>query len=90
MVTRLRHVPPLAYVFLAFSFIGAGVELTYHFLAPATIPVYGQWLAGLSAVDRDFFWLAYELIAHVCIAVGLMGLVVVVLYQHLNQAEAKS
>jgi len=81
----LRRVPGLAYVFLAFSGVGAIAELTYHFLPPQAIPVYSHWLASLSAVDRDFFGLGYELIAHIFIAVGLMGLIAVLLYEQMKK-----
>lgn len=89
MLARFRHIPPLAYLALAGSLVGVAAELTYHFLPPAAIPVYSQWLASLSPVDRDFFGLVYELIAHVCIAVGLLGLVTILLYEQLSKSEAK-
>jgi hypothetical protein len=87
--TRLRQVPPLAYLFLGFSFLGVASELTYHFLPPATIPAFGNWLAGLSAEDHDFFYLSWELSAHICIAVGLMGMVTMVVYRYMSQASVK-
>lgn len=89
MVMRLRHIPPLAYLALASVLVGAAAELTYHFLPPAAVPAYSQWLASLTPVDRDFFGLVYELIAHVCIAVGLMGMVTILLYEQLKKSEAK-
>jgi hypothetical protein len=87
--TRLHNVPRLAYLFLAMACLGGLVELSYHFLPPAVIPPYNFWLLGLSAVDRDFYFLVYELIAHVCIAVGLMGMVSVYVYQQMSESGAK-
>ncbi|HLF01880.1 MAG TPA: hypothetical protein VI547_07865 [Anaerolineales bacterium] len=86
MIVCLRRVPPLAYLFLAFSSLGALAEVTYHFLPPEAVPVYANWLASLSPVDRDFFGLAYELIAHIFIAVGLMGMVAIILYRQLGKS----
>ncbi len=87
--SRLRRVSPLAYMFLSMSVVGVLVELSYHFLPPATIPPYNAWLIGFSAVDRDFFFLCYELIAHIFIAVGLMGLVSIYIYQQMSDSAPK-
>jgi hypothetical protein len=87
VIERLRHVPQYAYWFLAVSMVGAIVELSYHFLPPDVIPLYGSWLASLSPADRDFFGLTYELIAHIFIAVGLFGMVAVYLYQQLESSK---
>lgn len=87
--TRLHNVPTLAYLFLGMAFVGTLVELSYHFLPPAVIPPYNAWLLSLSAVDHDFYFLVYELIAHVCIAVGLMGMVSVYIYQQMSDSGAK-
>jgi hypothetical protein len=89
MLARLRHIPALAYLALGCTLLGGMAELTYHFLPPGALPAYSQWLASLSAVDRDFFGLVYELIAHVCIALGLMGMVTILLYEQLRKSEAK-
>lgn len=89
MSARLRQVPPLAYLFLGFSVLGVISELTYHFLPPAAVPAFGSWVASLSPEDHDFFYLAWELVAHMCIALGLMGMVTVVVYRNLSQANVK-
>lgn len=89
LLARLRHIPRLAYLFLAFSFVGAIVEVTYHFVPPGAIPAVGSWVAGLSPVDRDFLGLIYELAAHVFIALGLMGMVTVIVYRHMSRADGK-
>ena len=89
MLARLRRIPALAYLFLAFSTVGVVAELTYHFLPPEAIPAYSHWLASLSPVDRDFFGLTYELIAHICIALGLTGMVAMMLYRQLSNSESK-
>ncbi len=88
MLTRLRRVPVVAYVFLAFTIVGAIAELGYHFLPPQAFPAYSRWLAGLSPVDRDFFGLAFELTAHIGIAIGLMGMVATLVYQQLGKPES--
>lgn len=87
MIERLRHVPRYAYLFLAVSVVGVLVELSYHFVPPDTIPAFGQWVASLSPADRDFFGLTYELIAHICIALGLFGMVAVYIYQQLESSK---
>jgi len=88
MLARLRNVPAAAYVFLGFSTIGVAAELAYHFIPPDAIPAYGLWLAGLSPVDRDFFGLAFELTAHLGIAIGLMGMVVTLTYHQMSKSNS--
>lgn len=87
MIERLRHVPRYAYLFLAVSVVGVIVELSYHFMPPDVIAPFGRWVASLNPADRDFFGLAYELIAHICIALGLFGMVAVYIYQQLESSK---
>lgn len=87
--SRLQNVPRLAYLFLSMTVVGTLVELSYHFLPPAVIPPYNLWLISLSQVDRDFYFLVYELIAHICIAVGLMGMVSIFIYQQMSDSGVK-
>ncbi len=87
MLTRFRRIPAVAYLSLAVSFAGLLAEVTYHFLPPQAIPAYAAWLNGLSAVDRDFFGMAYELVAHIFIGLGLTGLVSLLIYQQIKSAE---
>lgn len=88
MHSRLRNVPAAAYVFLAFSALGVAAELAYHFVPPGAIPAYTRWLTGLSPVDRDFFGLAFELTAHIGIAIGLMGMLATLMYYQLSKSES--
>jgi hypothetical protein len=88
VLARLRNVPSAAYVFMAFSSVGVAAELAFHFIPPSTFPPYGQWLAGLSPVDREFFGLAFELTAHVGIALGLMGMLATLMYYQLRKSES--
>ncbi len=85
MLHRLRRVPIPAYLFLAISLVGAIAEVSYHLLPLEAIPAYQQWLASLSAVDREFLALASELVAHLFVAVGLMGMVAVLLYEQMKK-----
>ena len=87
MLDRFRRIPPVAYLSLAVSFAGLLAEVTYHFLPPQAIPAYAAWLNGLSAVDRDFFGMVYELVAHIFIGLGLTGLVSLLIYQQIKSAE---
>ena len=89
MLDRFRRIPAAAYLSLAVSFAGLLAEVTYHFLPPQAIPAYAAWLNGLSAVDRDFFGMAYELVAHIFIGLGLTGLVSLLIYQQIKSAERK-
>ena len=88
LLARLRNVPVVAYVFLAFSTIGVATELAYHFVPPAAIPAYSLWLVGLSPVDRDFFGMAFELTAHIGIAIGLMGMVATLMYHQMSKSNS--
>jgi hypothetical protein len=88
VLARLRKAPAAAYAFLAFSTLGALAELAFHFVPPAAIPAVAGWVAGLSPVDRDFFGMAFELTAHIGIAVGLMGMVATLLYHQLRKTES--
>ncbi|MBI3242993.1 MAG: hypothetical protein HYZ49_11935 [Chloroflexi bacterium] len=87
MLARFRRLPGVAWLSLAVSLAGLLAEATYHFLPPQSIPAYASWLAGLSAVDRDFFGMVYELIAHIFIGLGLTGLVSLLVYQQIKSAE---
>jgi hypothetical protein len=89
VIEKFRRVPVPAYLFLAVSVVGAIVEVTYHFVPASTIPGLYQWINSLSPADKDFYTMLYELIAHIFIAVGLMGMVTVFVYQQIQDADMK-
>jgi hypothetical protein len=89
VIEKFRRVPVPAYLFLAASVVGAIVEVTYHFVPASAVPGLYQWVNSLSAADKDFYGLLYELIAHIFIAVGLMGMVTVFVYQQIQNADVK-
>ncbi len=87
MLDHFRRLPVAAYLSLAVSTIGLLAEVTYHFLPPQAVPAYASWLNSLSGVDRDFFGMTYELIAHIFIGLGLTGLVSLLVYRQIKSAE---
>ncbi len=81
----LHRIHPLTYWSLGVAAFGVLADAGFHFLQPTWIPAYARWLASLSDVDHEFFELAYELIAHFFVALGLTGLVSALVYRQIRK-----
>lgn len=90
MLARWRRIHPFVYVSVGLTASGLVLEAAFHFVPPELIPAYAGWLAGLSAVDRSFFYSAYELIAHILVGLGLTGLVCWLLYRQFAESERQT
>ena len=90
MLARLRRLPAAAYGSLGLTLLGGLFELPLHFGRADWLPVYAGWLAGLSAIDRDFFYVTYELITHIFIGLGLTGMIVTVLYFYIRESDQET
>ncbi len=90
MIAFFRRIPALAFYSAAVAIAAALADAALHFVSPAWAPSYARWLAGLSEVDRDFFFMSYELVAHFFVGLGLAGTVSAILYQAARGSGADS
>ncbi|MBI5292340.1 MAG: hypothetical protein HY872_10740 [Chloroflexi bacterium] len=90
MIAFFRRIPAVAFYSAAVALAAALADAALHFVSPAWLPSYARWLAGLSDVDRDFFFMSFELVAHFFVGLGLAGAVSAILYQAARGSGAAS
>ncbi|MBI4315897.1 MAG: hypothetical protein HY679_08175 [Chloroflexi bacterium] len=90
MIAFFHRIPAVAYYSAAVALAAALADAALHFVSPAWLPSYARWLAGLSDVDRDFFFMSFELVAHFFVGLGLAGAVSAILYQAARGSGAAS